>query len=381
MTLPASGTISVGNDTGDTTSISVNRELGKDSPWQQSASFNDIDFRRAANKLTNQSSIDMGSLRNRSYLKWTNQPSYFSAIASRGVGAAYGGSVWCVVGNTLKCATSPDGITWTEQTGIAGIWGANQTGAGGVVYGNGKFVAWGYDQNFRGVVATSTNGVSWTASSSAPSIYTSTFGIQKIIFNGSIFVVIGVGGKIASSSDGLSWTQRTTPGNNSYYSGDIVWTGSVYIYVALDINGVPKCATSTDLNSWTDRTSSSFNSIFDSSYQIPYLAWNGTTVCAAVQKKCATTTDGVTWTSRSGLSTAIDTQSAEPSGVGNIISAGTKFVASGITTGVFISSDGITWNYYSGIEDVVSGTVRKIAYNGSNLMAISSANCAMAILP
>jgi hypothetical protein len=45
MTLPASGIISLGNDTGDTTTISVNRELAKVSPYQQSISLDDAAVR------------------------------------------------------------------------------------------------------------------------------------------------------------------------------------------------------------------------------------------------------------------------------------------------------------------------------------------------
>lgn len=45
MTLPASGVISLGNDTGDTTTQSVNRELGNASPYQQTITLNDAAVR------------------------------------------------------------------------------------------------------------------------------------------------------------------------------------------------------------------------------------------------------------------------------------------------------------------------------------------------
>ena len=59
MTLPASGTISLGNNTGDTTTISTNRELGYASPWQEPISMNDSAVRDLFGKLGAGTQISM----------------------------------------------------------------------------------------------------------------------------------------------------------------------------------------------------------------------------------------------------------------------------------------------------------------------------------
>lgn len=60
MALPASGTIMLGNNTGDITTISVNRELSKASPWQQTISLNDSAVRSLFAKASGAISMSDG---------------------------------------------------------------------------------------------------------------------------------------------------------------------------------------------------------------------------------------------------------------------------------------------------------------------------------
>jgi hypothetical protein len=122
----------------------------------------------------------------------------------RGVDAiAYGNGTWVAVSrdsaNSEITATSANGITWTTVTD--GTYGRV------IAYdGSGKFVAGGSG----GKIATSTNGTTWTA------VTNSTFSqIDAIAYGNGKFVAGGWdpaagsgmgGGRIATSSDGTTWT-------------------------------------------------------------------------------------------------------------------------------------------------------------------------------
>ena len=65
----------------------------------------------------------------------------------------YGPSLWMIAGDSGKLATSPDGVTWTQQTssfGTSGIYGLSYDGT--------QLVAAGA----AGKIATSPDGVTWT---------------------------------------------------------------------------------------------------------------------------------------------------------------------------------------------------------------------------
>ena len=64
MTLPASGAISLANNSGDTTTQSVNKELGKASPYNQTVSLNDTAVRTLAGVASG--AISMSNLRGKS---------------------------------------------------------------------------------------------------------------------------------------------------------------------------------------------------------------------------------------------------------------------------------------------------------------------------
>ena len=51
-------------------------------------------------------------------ITWTQQTSSFATTTIRAV--AYDGSQWVAAGTSGKLATSPDGITWTQQTSSFG---------------------------------------------------------------------------------------------------------------------------------------------------------------------------------------------------------------------------------------------------------------------
>jgi photosystem II stability/assembly factor-like uncharacterized protein len=102
-------------------------------------------------------------------------------------GVAYGNGTWVAGGYNGKMAYSTDGENWTEAdiTGFASL---------GVAYGNGKWVAVGQ----QGKMAYSTDGgVTWTL------VTDSGFGtthINGVAYGGGRFVAVGKDGKMAYSN-------------------------------------------------------------------------------------------------------------------------------------------------------------------------------------
>lgn len=153
----------------------------------------------------------------------------------------FGGGLFVAAGTSGVIATSPDGITWTARTG------AGSGNFASIAYGAGRFVA--LSQATNGGGATSTDGISWAVMSTPVGITA-----NSIVFANGMFVAVGTGGAI-TSSDGLTWTPRPMPGVPSgsagyqavtYYNGRFIAVGSV-------IAGNPLCADSPDGVTWTAR--------------------------------------------------------------------------------------------------------------------------------
>jgi hypothetical protein len=121
---------------------------------------------------------------------------------------AYGNGVFVMVGatsvtgSTTICATSTDGVTWTQRTIPSGAYH-------GVVYGAGLFVAVSYS----GTISTSPDGITWTSRSSGMA-YGSLGGAPTIAYGNGMFVVMYNGVldtnnyAMTTSPDGINWTPR-----------------------------------------------------------------------------------------------------------------------------------------------------------------------------
>ena len=78
----------------------------------------------------------------------------------------------------------------------------------GVAYGNSTFVAVGQS----GTILTSTDGATWTSRTSGTSNY-----LYDVAFGNSTFVAVGASGTILTSTNGTSWTTRTSGTTNALY--------------------------------------------------------------------------------------------------------------------------------------------------------------------
>lgn len=161
------------------------------------------------------------------------------ALAWRG--AAYGGGVWvAVAAGSTTAGYSTDGLTWTAKSmPTIRNWA-------GIAYGNNVWAALQTSANTA--AASSTDGQTWTLRTSASSAY---FGTGSLAFGNGTFVAVGGNSTNNStvamtSSDAITWTLRTLPtgGNWSVTFGNGIFLAS---YLAA-------CAVSTDGVTWVQRT-------------------------------------------------------------------------------------------------------------------------------
>jgi hypothetical protein len=177
------------------------------------------------------------------------------------------------------------------------------------------------------VLRSNDNGASWTEQQSAVS------GMNGHCFNAvdygaGKFVLVGTGGLIATTTDGITYTQRATgQTTNPFY--DVKWNGSMFVATGMGI-----IFTSPDGITWTSRAIPSALS-GQQFYSVDF--GNNTWVAVGAQGVCVTApADGSTWTQRAitGAISAIN---------GVYYDADTsKFYVGG--GGVALSSsDGLSW--------------------------------------
>jgi hypothetical protein len=217
-------------------------------------------------------------------ITWTQRT---MPVSARWWSVVYGGGLFLAVASHNSalvaaniCATSPDGITWTQRTLSASIvWT-------GCAYGNGMFVVSGGGSVLSTTFSTSYDGVTWT-SRTVPSAYWT-----GVTHNGSIFCAISGGAAstvAATSPDGITWTARTLPVSTTWSS--IAWNGSVFCAVAGLSVATTYAAVSPDGVNWTLVT-------LPTSAKWYNITWNGDFFClVGDQAVMLYSPDGINWQS------------------------------------------------------------------------------------
>lgn len=195
----------------------------------------------------------------------------------------WNGSVFYAITNGIT-ASSTDGATWTQRTSITGPNGANPNK---ILYGSNRFVVLGSNTvDYAGAVWTSTDGISaWAHTAIPTNDYESMYNGAT---NGTSFVISTNQGRVFSSTNGLSWTQRLAPSNNN--NGPIAFGAGKYVLLHSGSTGGGKY--STDGISWT-----SFTHPFSGAYK----GWsnlvfaNSNFTAMADDGYMMQSTDGITW--------------------------------------------------------------------------------------
>ncbi len=183
-------------------------------------------------------------------INWTVYGYFYSISSVNGIG--WNGSLFIAVSSNSGYLTSPDGINWTEREFpfYGGLyWRAVWNGSLWVITGT------GYLDSTKFCIITSSDGINWTGRQSP--IVTQAYGLA---WNGYLFVAGGRCGEIITSPDGINWTERESPFNDGTYNNnsiyDIAWNGSMFVAVGeVVVSGYyeGKIATSPDGINWTER--------------------------------------------------------------------------------------------------------------------------------
>jgi hypothetical protein len=300
-----------------------------------------------------------------------------------------GGSInrFILGGNTNILYTSPDGITWTQQT-ISGSSGNIQdiitdetdgtiviACSGGVLYSTNAttwaFVSLGggvfsvnYDITTSKFFLTSDSRY-YYASKAALGTWTVVNSLRNKTYRGTcdsnsggkIFAFSDNGGVIEFNMSTNTDTLRVAPG---YNIKDVVYGNGVYVALVTDADS--SVFTSTDGITWTYRK---FNTV-STNYAFPgrrikYL--NGNFIILATSVVIFTSTDGVTWTERATANTTKN----------DIIWTGTYYVIACDGGTILYSSNLSTWitvNIFTalGLMTSLSINVNDITYLGSGIV-------------
>jgi hypothetical protein len=181
---------------------------------------------------------------------------------------SFGNGVYVAGGNAGEIKSSTDLITWTGRTSNTA------TTIITINFGNGLFLY----GTANGGLGTSTDGITWTARTSG-----STNDILDIGYFNNQYVFVGYN-NIRTSPDGTTWTSRTHPfGANSINS--IAFGNGVYVATST----LGRIASSTDAITWTLRTSNSTQDLKSITFG------NGIFAVCGGGASILTSTDGINW--------------------------------------------------------------------------------------
>lgn len=151
---------------------------------------------------------------------WDSTNSKFIQVGSKSTGS-------------FNTAYSADGVTWTGVAAGTAQLNFLATNAGKTVVGG----------NTGELYYTTNGGTSWTAG-------TSNFGsttIRGVAYGNGVWVIVGDSGTLASSTDGITYTLRTSSFSTSNIEA-VTWSNGTFMAVSSSTN---KIATSTDGTTWT----------------------------------------------------------------------------------------------------------------------------------
>lgn len=244
---------------------------------------------------------------------------------------AYGNSTFVASGtptgvNNTAFATSSDGITWTARSG-----GANSKTYNHLAFGNGVFVAL---CSASTDALYSTDGISWSTAAGINKT------IKSVCFaNGTFVAISGSGTQTArafTSTDGATWTARTTP-NVDISWRYIAYANGVYCGIGDDGGGTPYVMTSSDGTTWTltDETSTGLPNVH---------AGSSSRFVGVKVRDSYYSTNGTSWTKVTNAFPSRYTAQM-------VVHDGTRFIAFGTYSGsgpllplVYVSSDGSSWS-------------------------------------
>ena len=279
-----------------------------------------------------------------------------------------GGDVTTNPGSSI--VYSYDGLTWvTSSTNIFNTGKCKQVAWNGSIW-----LAVGNDGT-DGIIASSPDGIRWTVelSGSGTPFSGTSRSVNAVAWNGYLWVACGSGGggggqgRIATSADGKTWIQRTSPFANNCYA--VAANGNMFVAVGYT-NDYKNIAYSYDGIIWEKpNTTSIFGGLSARAYSV---AWNGQLwVMGGIANDSAgiiaTSPDGINWqpqTIPGSLSAAIRVYSVAWNGSLWMAGGSSNDGGQGF---ILTSPDGTTWE---DITNRLGGTnpfqeVQNVSWNGA----------------
>ncbi len=217
-----------------------------------------------------------------------------------------------------------------------------------------------------GTILTSPDGISWVTRAESPPNY-SGVDLNDVTWSGTQFVAVAgdLTGSISTSLDGIKWTLRNSGPTVPLYG--VVWSGKQF--VAVGSGGT--ILTSPDGISWTPQTSGVYSYTLPSGSRLVMLnkvAWSGNQyVVVGSYGTILTSPDGITWTQRSSGTT---------NDLNGVTWSGSQFVAVGgntttYTSTILTSSDGVSWTLQTSpplifLNDYLYG----VTWSGTQFVAV-----------
>ena len=243
------------------------------------------------------------------------------------------------VGAYFTLLTSSDGKEWSQQNLDSGSGHLRS-----IIYANNLYVAVGDSRQLDGRIFTSTDGISWTRRTS---------GVDKqlydIAYGNGLFVVVGVDGTLLTSPDGITWTTRTIPNVYHYYG--VAYSGSVFVAVSSNC-----IIYSYDGITWTAEESSNFG--FSN---VKYL--NNRFLAGGDLGRIGISEDGFNW-QRINLETRIGIRAFEY--------AYNHYLATGKRGAIYRSADGIEWELENNVAPRDTATLHAITFGQNNFVSVGS---------
>lgn len=210
-----------------------------------------------------------------------------------------------------KVGLQPDGLDYFEQV-------ATLTQPWRFHYGESLYLAAGA----TGALATSTDAISWTTRTSGVATQ-----INALTSGNSVYVFGANGGLLRTSTDGVTWTARTSGSATTVHITALTFGDNLYVYG----NNIGAIRSSTNGITWTARTSGT-------TFKIDALAFGGGLFAYGdYNGNIRTSTDAITWDARtSGLD-------AGQIIVGMVYGDGIFVAAAPYAQATVTSTDGITW--------------------------------------
>jgi hypothetical protein len=294
---------------------------------------------------------------------WTAVPISGSNAITYGSGSFVGVS-------SGKIAKSQDAVTWQSINLPNNLTGSSWNG---IAYGNGIFVATSGTTR----VMSSTDAVTWTERTPAVNLYW-----FDITYGNGKFIATGFGGSplAMSSTDGITWATTNIPANVNWRG--ITYGNNLFVSVGNDVSAVGasgSVATSPDGVTWTRR-------IVPQTYLWNSVAYGSGSFVAVSQdgtgsNRVMTSPDAINWTMRNA--TEANTWLDVTYGNGSFVA-----VSSNGTNRVMTSPDGITWTAMSAAATsswrsitYASGSFVAVGTNSSNTNGIMTAPAASVNIP